>query len=166
MCYNNVFNCADLRVQITYLRKRNDNVIILGESKGRSSVFINIWWTCCLLRYEYINIYLNWEQLTMKLRSIFVCKRIVAWRTIDDRWEWSIKLPTCVGAMNHKMLAQNGWKEGEELHDVVTRYSLCHKSILKNSSSVLQIYHSCILLGQFRVLTCCLCFMVGGRYVW
>jgi hypothetical protein len=44
----------------------------------------------------YINVLLNWEESTMKLRSSFVLKS-----------EWFSNMPTCVAAMNHKIQAQD-----------------------------------------------------------
>jgi hypothetical protein len=39
----------------------------------------------------------------MKLRSNFVLKRIVAWKSTVLRREGFSNMPTCVGAMNHKI---------------------------------------------------------------
>jgi hypothetical protein len=43
----------------------------------------------------YINVLLNWEELTMKLSSSFVFKLIVAWRTTVSKSEWFINMLTC-----------------------------------------------------------------------
>jgi hypothetical protein len=62
-----LFNDADLKVQITYRRMRNDNVIIPEDSKERSvkCFFINVCRNWYLFWYMCINVLLNWEGLTM-----------------------------------------------------------------------------------------------------
>jgi hypothetical protein len=160
-----LFNGADLKVQIIYHEMRTGNVIIPGASIERSvkCSFINVCWNWCLLWYMCINVLLNWEQLTVKLRSGFVFER-----------EWFINMTACVGVMNHKLQAHDGilcyYKqgrgEGERLHNVVTMYNLYHEAFFQNPCSVYQICQThADFRATFRILPCRSGFMVRGRII-
>jgi hypothetical protein len=105
-----LFNGADLNVQMNLSsdeKWQRDNT---RKQQGKVSrvVLINVCWIWYLFWYMHINVLLNWDDLTMKLRSSFVFKRTVTWKTTVLKRERFINMSTCVGAMNHKIQAQDG----------------------------------------------------------
>jgi hypothetical protein len=81
------------------------------HSKGRSvkCFFLLMFGEAYIILYTDINVLFNWEELTMRLRSNLVLKRIVAWRMPLIKREWFIIKPTCVELWTPRFRPRTGY---------------------------------------------------------